>query len=199
MMVRLQRRGVHNINFVTPTHFVPQILAALPYAIERGFTLPLVYNSSGYDSVETLRLLDGVIDIYLPDAKYAEDDVARRLSGFPGYVESNREALLEMFRQVGAELILDGEGIARRGMIVRHLVLPNGLAGSRDVFRWLAAHLSPAIHLSVMAQYFPAHHAVGDPVLGRRITLDEYDDALAALDEAGLDEGWVQDMDDEIL
>jgi putative pyruvate formate lyase activating enzyme len=107
--------------------------------------------------------------------------------------------LLEMFRQVGAELILDDEGIARRGMIVRHLVLPTGLAGSRDVFRWLAAHLSPRIHLSVMAQYFPAHHAVDDPILGRRITLEEYEDALAALDEAGLDEGWVQDMDDEIL
>ncbi len=125
--------------------------------------------------------------------------VAGRLSGFPGYVEANRAALLEMFRQVGADLVLDDEGIARRGMIVRHLVLPDGLAGSREVFRWLATHLSPRIHLSVMAQYFPAYRAVDDPILGRRITLEEYDDALAALDEAGLDEGWVQDMDDEIL
>jgi putative pyruvate formate lyase activating enzyme len=199
MMVRLQKRGVHNINFVTPTHFVPQILAALPHAIERGFSLPLVYNSSGYDSVKTLHLLDGIIDVYLPDAKYAEDDVARCLSGFPGYVESNRAALLEMFRQVGAELILDDQGIARRGMIIRHLVLPAGLAGSREVFRWLATNLSPDIHLSVMAQYFPAYHTVDDPVLGRRITLEEYDDALADLEEAGLDEGWIQDMDDEIL
>jgi putative pyruvate formate lyase activating enzyme len=199
MMVRLQGRGVHNVNFVTPTHFVPQILAALPYAIERGFALPLVYNSSGYDNVETLQLLDGVIDIYLPDAKYAEDDIARRLSGFPGYVESNRAALLEMFHQVGAELVLDDEGIARRGMIIRHLVLPTGLASSHEVFSWLATHLSPRIHLSVMAQYFPAYHAVDDPILGRRITLEEYEDALAGLDAAGLDEGWVQDMDDEIL
>jgi len=199
MMVRMQRRGVHNINLVTPTHFVPQILGALPYAVERGFALPLVYNSSGFDSVETLRLLDGVIDIYLPDAKYADDEVAQRLSGFPSYVQHNRAAMLEMFRQVGAELALDDEGIARRGMIIRHLVLPDALAGSREVFRWLAAHLSPHIHLSVMAQYFPAYHAVDDPVIGRRITLEEYDAALAALDEAGLEEGWVQDMDDEIL
>ncbi|MBC7260561.1 MAG: radical SAM protein, partial [Chloroflexi bacterium] len=197
MMLELQARGCHNINFVTPTHFVPQILAALAIAVEGGLHLPLVYNSSGYDAVETLRLLDGVVDIYLPDAKYADDDVARRLSGFRGYVEANRAALKEMFRQVGAELLLDENGLALRGMIIRHMVLPEGLAGTQEVLAWIAHELSPSVHISLMSQYFPAHKTVGDPVLGRKITEEEYFEALAAFDALGLERGWRQEYCEE--
>jgi putative pyruvate formate lyase activating enzyme len=196
MMVELQERGCHNINLVTPSHFVPQILAAIPYAVEQGLRLPLVYNSSGYDTVETLQLLDNVVDVYLPDAKYADEEVAQRLSGFPDYVSTNRAALREVYRQVGPELILDSEGIARRGMIVRHMVLPERLAGTEEVLSWIASELSPRIHVSLMAQYFPAYKAVDDRVLGRKITSDEYIQALEAFDAAGLDRGWRQEYDE---
>ena len=138
MMLELQRKGAHNINFVTPTHFMPQILAALPHAIRGGFRLPLVYNTSGYERGEALRLLEGVIDIWLPDGKYADDAVARQLSGFTDYVEHNRAALREIYRQVGDELLLDENGLAARGLIVRHMVLPEGLAGTAQVLRWIA-------------------------------------------------------------
>jgi putative pyruvate formate lyase activating enzyme len=196
MMLELQHRGCHNINFVTPTHFVPQILAATDHAAGLGLRVPLVYNTSGYETVETLRLLEGVIDIWLPDAKYTDDDVARRISSFPGYVASNRAALREMFRQVGDELLLDDAGIARRGMIIRHLVLPDGLAGTPGVMRWIAAELSPRVHISLMDQYFPAYKAVDDPILGRKITSDEYEAALDAFEAAGLENGWLQEHDD---
>ena len=197
MMVELQQRGAHNVNLVTPTHFVPQILAALSLAVEMGLRLPLVYNSSGYESVEVLRLLDGVVDVWLPDAKYATDDVARRLSGLSRYVEHNRAALREMYRQVGDELLLDGEGIAQRGLIIRHLVLPGGLAGTREVLHWIASELSPRVHVSLMGQYFPAYRAVGHPLLGRKLTTEEYEDALAAFDEADLERGWRQEHECE--
>lgn len=193
MMLELQGRGVHNINLVTPTHFVPQILAAVDIAAGQGLRLPLVYNTSGYDTVETLRLLEGVVDIWLPDAKYADDTVARRISGFPHYVENNRAALREMFRQVGDELILDKDGAARRGMIIRHLVLPGGMADTADVMRWIATELSPNVHISLMDQYFPAYKALTDPILSRKITPEEYEAALDAYDTAGLKHGWMQE------
>jgi len=196
MMLELQRKGCHNINLVTPTHFVPQVLAALPSAIEQGFHIPLVYNTSGYETVEVLELLEGVVDIYLPDAKYADDATARRLSGFVGYVAANRVALKEMYRQVGEELVLDNEGIAWRGLIVRHMVLPDGLAGTSKVLCWLAKNLSRRVHVSLMDQYFPAHKAVGHPILGRKITAEEYEEALSAFDEAGLENGWRQEHEE---
>ena len=195
MMLELQAKGCHNINLVTATQFVPQVLAALQAAIPQGFRLPILYNTSGYEAIETLRLLEHVVDIYLPDAKYADSEVARRISGFPNYVEANRAALLEMLRQVGPEMALDDDGLAVRGMIVRHLVLPGGLSGSRQVARWLAANLSPAIHVSIMNQYFPAHRAVADPLLGRKVTDEEYEEALDAFVEAGLVNGWQQDCE----
>ena len=195
MMLELQARGCHNINLVTPTHFVPQFLAALPAAIAGGLSLPLVYNSSGFESVETLRLLEGVIDIYLPDAKYDDSQVARELSGFPDYVATNRAALQEIYRQVGEELVCDDNGIAQRGMIIRHMLLPQGLAGSAGVFQWIAQTLSPRVHVSVMSQYFPAHRAVGHPVLGRKITWEEYKAALDAFATAGLENGWEQETE----
>jgi putative pyruvate formate lyase activating enzyme len=192
IMLELQRRGAHNINLVTPTHFVPAILAALAQAVRQGLRLPLVYNSSGYERAETLRLLEGVVEIWLPDAKYADDATALQLSGFRDYVEHNHAALREMYRQVGPELALDGAGVARRGLIVRHMILPEGLAGSETVLAWIAQALGPQVHVSLMDQYFPAHRALGDPVLGRKVTPDEYASALEAFDAAGLENGWYQ-------
>jgi putative pyruvate formate lyase activating enzyme len=191
-MLRLQRQGVHNINFVTPTHYLPQILAALWLAIPRGFSLPIVWNSSGYEKVDCLRLLDGVIDIYLPDMKYAEERFSVEYSAAPGYRDCNRAAVIEMLRQVG-HLQLDDDGIARHGLIIRHLVLPGGIAGSRETLTWVAANLGAATHIALMNQYFPAHRAVTSAVLGRKIVDEEYDEAVAALEEFGLDNGWVQE------
>jgi putative pyruvate formate lyase activating enzyme len=192
MMIELQRKGAHNINLVTPTHFVPQILAALVHATRSGLRLPLVYNTSGYEREATLKILDGVVDVWLPDAKYADDATALRLSGVRNYVHSNRAALREMYRQTGPELVLDSIGIAVRGMIVRHMILPKGLAGTPQVLDWLARELSPQVYVSLMDQYFPAHRALRDPVLGRKTTQAEYQAALDAFDTAGLQRGWFQ-------
>lgn len=191
-MLSLQQRGCHNINLVTPTHFVPQILAALERAVEQGLHIPLVYNTNGYERVSTLRLLDSIVDIYLPDAKYADEDVAQELSDFDNYVHYNRRALVEMQRQVGQELILDEDGIVKRGLIVRHLVLPHDLSQTEQVLFWIAENLSPKTYVSLMAQYFPAHKAVDHPKLGRRLRPDEYAAALEAFDAAGLENGWRQ-------
>jgi len=195
VMLELQNRGAHNVNLVTPTHFVPQIITALLEAVPRGLRLPLVYNSSGYESQSTINLLDGVVDVYLPDAKYGDDGIAGELSGFVDYTRHNREALLAMFGQVGDRLVLDSEGVAKRGMIVRHLVLPDGLAGTGQVMRWVADHLSERVHVALMDQYFPAHQAVGHPVLGRNVTPQEYEAALGAFEAAGLQNGWLQEHD----
>ena len=155
IMLRLQRQGCHNINLVTPTHWVPQILEALLIARQGGLTLPLLYNTSGYDRPETLRLLEGIVDIYLPDSKYADDAAARRLSDYVRYVEHNRAALLEMARQVGAQLTVDDDGLAVRGLVIRHLVLPGGLSQTAEVLRWLEENLGQGLYVSLMAQYFP--------------------------------------------
>lgn len=191
-MLKLQRQGVHNINFVTPTHFMPQILAALWLAIPHGFTLPIVWNSSGYEKVDVLQLLDGVVSIYLPDMKYADDAVALRISAAPGYRDVNRSAVAEMLRQVG-HLVLDDHDIAGRGLIIRHLVLPEGLSGSRETLAWIAAHLGTETHISLMKQFFPAHRALDMPDVGRKITDDEYDEAADMLEGFDLENGWVQD------
>ena len=191
-MLKLQRQGVHNINFVTPGHYLPQILAALLLAIPKGFRLPLVWNSSGYEKAEVLRLLDGIVDIYLPDMKYAEDEPAVRLSSAPGYRDFNRAAVQEMLRQVG-QLTLDDQGIAVRGLIIRHLVLPEGATGSRDTLRWIADTLGTETHIALMNQYFPAYLAAETPGIGRKITDDEYREAVDALEEFGLENGWVQE------
>jgi putative pyruvate formate lyase activating enzyme len=195
-MVQLQRRGAHNINFVTPTHFLPQILAALFLAIHRGFSLPLVWNSSGYEKVDVLELLDGIVSIYLPDMKYADDDVAVELSGAPGYSVFNRRAVAEMLRQVG-HLQVDDHGIAVSGLIIRHLVLPEGKAGSDEILPWIADNLGRETHVALMSQYFPAGKAAMTPGIDRPVSHREYDDAVAALDGAGLENGWVQELDEE--
>jgi len=173
MMLSLQRKGCHNIDLVTPTHFVPQLLKALVIASDRGLHIPMVYNCAGYEHLHTLKLLDGVIDIYLPDAKYSDNRNALRTSKMHHYVEYNRAALKEMYRQVGG-LEVDEHGIAVRGLIVRHLVMPHDHAGSKAVLQWLADELGSDIGLSVMDQYFPAYKAFNDPELSRRLTWREY-------------------------
>lgn len=191
-MLRLQQLGVHNINFVTPTHFMPQILAALYLAIPQGFRLPLVWNSSGYEKADALALLDGVVDIFLPDMKYHDEEPARNFSSAPGYRDFNRRAVTEMLRQVG-ELDFDDEGIARRGLVIRHLVLPEGSSGTREIMAWIADNLGSETHVSLMKQFFPAHTAQDVPGIDRKITDEEYEEAVEALEEAGLENGWVQD------
>jgi len=195
-MLRLQRQGVHNVNFVTPTHFLPQILAGLWLAIPHGFALPLVWNSSGYEKVDALALLDGIISIYLPDMKYSDDAEAVALSGAPGYRDINRKAVLEMHRQVG-QLQVDEQGIATRGLIIRHLVLPEGKAGSAETLPWIAANPGPETHVALMSQYFPAGQALIRAGIDRPIHHEEYEAAVAALDVAGLENGWVQELDEE--
>jgi putative pyruvate formate lyase activating enzyme len=195
-MLSLQKRGAHNINFVTPTHFLPQLLAALWLAIPRGFRLPLVWNTSGYEKVEALVLLDGVVDVYLPDMKYDDDQIALELSGAPGYRAANRAAVREMLRQVG-QLRVDDAGTAERGLIIRHLVLPEGKGGSAETLSWIAANLGRETHLALMSQYFPAGKAAEICGIDRPVTLAEYGEATAALTEAGLENGWVQELDEE--
>ena len=158
MMLALEERGCHNINLVTPTHVVPQILEALEIAVGLGLSIPLVYNCGGYESVETLELLDGIVDIYMPDMKYSNERNARRFSGVKDYPEANRAAVKEMHRQVG-DLQIDERGVARRGLLIRHLVLPNGVAGTEGVVRFIAEEISRNTYLNVMAQYYPAHRA----------------------------------------
>ena len=184
-MVELQGMGCHNINFVTPTHVVPQILAALPPAIEGGLCLPLVYNSGGYDSVETLRLLDGVFDIYMPDLKYSDPAVSARLSRSEDYPQVARSALREMHRQVG-DLILDERGIALRGLLVRHLVLPEDLAGTRQAMRFIARELSQNTYVNVMEQYRPCYKAFDHPPLDRPLYPSEFRGAVNIAVEEGL-------------
>ncbi|MCJ7514006.1 MAG: radical SAM protein [Anaerolineales bacterium] len=185
VMLWLQARGCHNINLVSPTHVVPMILEAVAEAAGRGLHLPLVYNTGGYDSLETLALLDGVVDIYMPDMKYAEADVGLRLSGAKGYPAVNAAAVRAMQHQVG-DLEIDGRGLAQRGLLVRHLVLPEGLSGTERILRFLAAEISPHTAVNLMAQYRPAYRADAIPELRRRTTAAEYDVAWQAGVEAGL-------------
>lgn len=190
-MMRLQRRGVHNINFVTPTHYLPQILAGLWLAIPRGFRLPIVWNSSGYEKLDALQLLDNVVAVYLPDMKYSDEETAERLSAAPGYRAINRRAVSEMLRQVG-HLQVDSDGVAVKGLIIRHLVLPDGLAGTGQTLAWIADNLGIETHISLMRQYFPAHRALETAGIGRKITDEEYDQAAEYLEAFGLENGWVQ-------
>ena len=185
MMLSLQSQGCHNINLVSPTHVVPQILEALEIATESGLHIPLVYNSGGYDSEETLKLLDGIIDIYMPDMKYGNEETARKLSGIENYPEINKTAVKEMHRQVG-ELQIDREGIAQQGLLVRHLVLPYGLAGTREVVNFLAQEISPYTYVNIMAQYHPCYQAYQVPSLARRITTQEFQEAIDLAYQAGL-------------
>ncbi len=185
MMLELQARGCHNINFVSPSHVVSQILAALAIAVEKGLRLPLVYNTGGYDSQTALELLDGVVDIYMPDMKYSESGPAHRYSRVRDYPQINHDAVREMHRQVG-DLQIGADGVARRGLLVRHLIIPHGLAGTAEIVRFLAEEISPHTYLNLMDQYYPAYRASRFAELDRAATGDEYRTAVRLAREAGL-------------
>jgi putative pyruvate formate lyase activating enzyme len=185
MMIELQNQGCHNINFVTPTHVVPQILSALEIAVQQGLSVPLVYNSGGYDSVETLKLLDGIFDIYMPDFKFWDGEIADSTCKAADYPHIARLALVEMRRQVG-DLLTDPSGIAHRGLLVRHLVLPDDRAGTRDVMRFIHSSISPATYVNVMSQYRPCGKAFETPGLSRPITAEEFRAAVQAAKQEGI-------------
>ncbi len=185
MMLALQAQGCHNINLVSPSHVVTQIISAVEIAARRGLHLPLVYNTGGYDSPEALALLDGIIDIYMPDMKYGDSDIARRYSRVRDYVRFNRAAVREMHRQVG-DLVLDAQGIAQRGLLARHLVLPQNLAGTEQVLDFLAREISPDTYLNLMDQYHPCYRAREHPPQDRPLLAGEYNCALALAARLGL-------------
>jgi putative pyruvate formate lyase activating enzyme len=186
MMLSLQRRGCHNINFVTPTHVVPHIVKALRLAIRKGLTVPLVYNNGGYDNLEVIRMLDEVVDIYLPDFKYQDGALAKKYSSdAPDYPAVAAAVIKEMHRQVG-ELQLDSRGVARRGLIIRHLVMPGNIAGTDRFVQWVAKELSPTTYVNLMVQYHPEHKAFNYPEISRRITAQEWDQAHSWAKTAGL-------------
>lgn len=198
MLLELQARGCHNIGFVSPTHYAPQMAKAVLLAARAGLHLPIVYNTNAYDSVEVLRLLDGIVDVYLPDLKYADDAAGSLFSKVPDYPRRAREALAEMYRQKGSRLDFDGDGLLRSGLLVRLLVLPNGAAGVGDSLAWIAETLSPRVAISLMAQYYPIHRAADDArysALSRSITAGEWEEALAALETNGLENGYQQELE----
>lgn len=185
VMLELQKNGCHNINFVTPSHVVAQILEALPPAVESGLRLPLVYNSGGYDKVETLRLLEGIVDIYMPDFKFWDSEVARSACNAPDYPERARSALREMHRQVG-DLVIDEDGIARRGLLVRHLVMPQGMAGTSEIMQFIAGEISTETYVNIMRQYRPCGRAAETAELADYPTPAEFDAALESARRAGI-------------
>jgi len=197
IFLELQRMGCHNINWVSPTHFVPQLAKSLLIAAQNGLQLPVVYNTNSYDSVEVLRLLEGIVDVYLPDLKYSDDDAGREYSKVNEYVRHSRAALKEMYRQTGDELVFDEHGIVRRGLIIRLLVLPNEIAGIEESLRWIRDELSPKVTISLMAQYFPTNKVALDryPLISRKIRCREWMSAIEQMERLGFDEGWMQDFE----
>ncbi len=191
-MLELQNMGCHNINLVTPTHVMPQILKTLGLAIPKGLKIPIVYNTGGYELPEMLRLLDGIIDIYLADMRYVDNEMAIQYSLAPDYHQFNQAALKEMHRQVGVAKI-DDEGIIRRGLIIRHLVLPNNISGAGKIMKFIAQELSKDTYISLMSQYLPCYKANQFKDISRRITYQEYENAKSAMEKYGLYNGWTQD------
>jgi len=192
IMLELQEIGCHNINFVTPTHVMPQILKALELAVPKGLKIPLVYNTGGYESAEMIKLLDGIVDIYLPDMRYADSDTAMKYSGADDYPQYNQTALQEMHRQVGIADI-DCEGIIKRGIIIRHLILPGNISGTDKIMKFIAESLSKDTYISLMSQYMPCYKASQFKEINRRITHQEYQDAQEAMHKYGLYNGWTQE------
>ncbi len=198
MMLELQERGCHNINFVSPTHFAPQMARGILLAARQGLHLPIVYNTNAYDSVDVLRLLDGIVDVYLPDLKYAADEAGYLYSKVKGYKGYSRQAIAEMHRQMGNNLVLDANGLLQRGLVIRLLVLPNDIAEVRESIDWIRTSLRASVSISLMAQYYPTSQAASNPrhiLLSRRITETEWFRALSLLEEMGMDEGWLQEFD----
>jgi putative pyruvate formate lyase activating enzyme len=194
IMIELQNRDCHNIGLVSPTHFSATILKSINIAAEQGLDLPIIYNTNGYDSVDMLKLYDGVVDIYLPDFKYGSSEYATKYSLVDDYFEKTKEALKEMYRQVGDQLIYDGD-VAVRGMIIRHLILPNDLSETEKVFKFIAEELSPNVHISLMSQYYPANKTSKDILIDRTLRNSEYEKAIQLLEKYELQNGWIQEID----
>lgn len=188
VFLNIQEEGAETLDLVTPTPNLPGILKALKYAVERGFELPIVYNTSGYEKVETLRMLEGIVDIYLTDIRYCDDEMGKIYSKVPDYWSVTKKAVKEMFRQVGAFKEVDG---MKRGVIIRHLVLPNGIAGTEEMAEFVAFELSLSVPISLMSQYRPVYKAKKCPEISRRISVEEYEIALDILETYGLN-GWMQ-------
>ncbi len=197
IFLELQGRGCHNINWVSPTHFAPQLVKSLYLAAQAGLRLPVVYNTNSYDSVEVLRLLDGIVDVYLPDLKYSDAEAGREYSKVTEYVRHSRAALKEMYRQVGDELVYGEDGLLKRGLIIRLLVLPNDIAGIEESLRWIRDELSPRVTISLMAQYFPTNKVGVEryPLISRKIRWTEWLTAIEQMESFGMEEGWMQDFD----
>ena len=198
MMLELQAKGCHNIGFVSPTHFAPQMARAILLAARQGLTLPIVYNTNAYDSVEVLRLLDGIIDIYLPDLKYADSDAGFQYSKVRDYKEHARAAIKEMHRQMGDELVFGEDGLLKQGLMIRLLVLPNGIADIESNLRWIRDELSPKTAISLMAQYYATNKAATDEryiLLSRRISEGEWFEAVSLLNDLGIEEGFMQEYE----
>ena len=191
MMIELQKRGCININLVTPTHFLPSIITAIFIGIEMGLHIPIVYNTGGYERVEIIRLLNGIIDIYLPDVKYSDNNIAKELSGFNNYVDYNRSAIIEMFCQVGNLQTINSNAV--RGLIARHLILPENLGGTGDIIKFLSEKISKDLYVSLMDQYFPAYNALKHKKISGKITLKEYNNAIDSFHNNGLHKGWIQE------
>lgn len=191
-MLALQAAGCVNIEWVSPSHYIPWLLDALLTAAERGLNVPLVYNTNAYEATETLDLLNGVVDIYLPDIKYASDEIASRYSSAAGYVDTSRTAIAQMHDQVG-ELTVDNDGIATRGLLLRHLVLPDNLSGSTETLLWIAENLPRTGAISLMYQYSPLHEAAKHPPLNRRVTREEYEEVIDVAWELGLENAFIQE------
>ncbi len=192
IMLDLQKQGCHNINLVTPTHVVPQILKSLEIAISQGLKIPLVYNTSGYELAQIIKLFDGIVDIYLADSRYADESVARELSLAPGYFEYNCKAIKEMHRQVG-EAEFDNNGIIKKGLIIRHLVLPNKLSGTEKIMKFISQEISGETYISLMSQYLPYYKAKENLKINRRLKEEEYREAKKILEHYGLFNGWIQE------
>ena len=194
VLINFQNQGCSSVGFVTPTHVVPQILEGLLEAIPRGFNLPLVYNTNAYDNAGTLKRLEGIFDIYLPDLKYSDDRCSERYSSVPDYVIHSRKSISEMYRQLGSALHLDEKGMLKRGLIIRHLVMPGNMAGTYESMKWISENLSNKISISLMAQYYPVFRAAEFLEINRSIREDEYEQAIECMSSFGLNSGWVQDM-----
>jgi len=197
-LLNLQKRGAHNINFVTPSHFIYQMVEALEIAVEKGLKIPILFNTSGYDSADILQDLAGIVDLWLPDAKYSVERLATDYSGARDYIEVNRRALLEIYRQTSGQLVLDEQGLAKRGMVIRHLVLPGQVENSIGVLDWIHKEMGNQVYLSVMSQYFPAYKVLSSSIdeLNRRVSMDEYESVISHAEELGFQNGWFQEFEE---
>ena len=193
IMIKQQEKGVNNINLVTPTMYAYQIIEAIKIARQKGLKIPIIYNTNGYENVETIKALDGYVDIYLPDLKYYSDDLAKKYSGISNYFEVATKAILEMQKQVGKSEFYEN-GIMKKGIIVRHLILPNHIQNTKHILKWLKENLSKDNYVSIMAQYFPTYKAKDDNLINRKLTKKEYREIEKFVYEIGLENGYMQEL-----